>query len=152
MKKIQLGGHRSDTGFKGYAFVDDADFDLVSKYKWHSHEGYAMTNMYIDKKTTLVRMHHLIMGKSKGLDVDHINRNRADNQRSNLRIVTRSENLRNGVNSLNTSGVRGICWHKSAQKWCVEFKINKKKIYLGLFTDIKEASTTLDKAKIKYAY
>jgi hypothetical protein len=152
MKKIQLGGYRSDTKFKGYALVDDVDFDLVSKHKWHSHEGYAMTNVYKDKKTTLVRMHHLIIGKSKGLDIDHINRNRADNQRSNLRIVTRSENLRNGVNPLNTSGFRGLYWHKSAKKWCAEFKINKKKVYLGLFNSKENAIKILNLAKVQYGY
>lgn len=152
MRKIQLGGHRSDTEFQGYALVDDVDFDLVSKYKWHSHDGYAMANVYKDKKTTLVRMHHIIMGKNKGLDIDHINRNRADNQRSNLRVVTRSENLRNGISPKNTSGVRGVNWHKAGKKWCVEFRMNKKKIYLGLFEDKKEAITTLENAKLKYGY
>lgn len=152
MKYIKLGGHRDDTKFQGYALIDDVDFDLVSKHKWHLHDGYAMANAYQNKKTKLIRMHHLIMGKPKGLDVDHINRNRADNQRSNLRIVTRSENLRNGVNPLNTSGIRGVYWHKSASKWCAEFRMDKKKIYLGLFKDIKDAIKTYESAKIQYGY
>lgn len=154
MKKVQLGGYKEGSQITGYALVDYSDFEVISRFKWHlNDEGYAVTRGRNNQKGSLLRMHRLLLGNiAPKMDVDHINRNRLDNRRSNLRVVTRSKNLRNGVNPLNTSGLRGIYWHKSAKKWCAEFKIEKKKFYLGLFEDIKEAARVYLEAKEKYGY
>ncbi len=49
----------------------------------------------------------------------------------------------------NTSGVKGVCWHKSTKKWIVNFCYQGKKKYLGLFSDINEAKNCYEKEKIK---
>lgn len=81
-----------------------------------------------------------VYGEWPSLDIDHINRNKADNRISNLREVTHKQNLQNtGKYSHNTSGHSGVSWYKRDSKWQVKIKHNQKDIYLGYFTDIEEA-------------
>jgi len=73
-------------------------------------------------------------------DVDHIDRNRANNKWSNLREVSTRCNLQNcNLSKNNTYGVNGITWHKRADKWMSQIMINSKSKYLGLFDDFDEA-------------
>jgi hypothetical protein len=73
--------------------------------------------------------------------LDHVNRNRQDNRICNLRIATTKQNNENiSLRSHNTSGHRGVTWHKAAKKWMASVTHNKKQIYLGLFEDVKEAA------------
>lgn len=77
--------------------------------------------------------------------LDHINRIRDDNRICNLRVATVKQNNENiSIRSHNTSGYRGVTWHKTAKKWMASITHNKKQIYLGLFEDIKEAAHTAD--------
>lgn len=87
-------------------------------------------------------MHRVINATPAGLDTDHINGNGLDNRKKNLRTCTRSENLANQTRmSLgNTSGARGVTWHKRGHKWQAQIRRNKKYIYLGLFDTVAEAS------------
>ena len=72
--------------------------------------------------------------------IDHINRNRADNRISNLRDVSHKQNHQNtGKPRNNTSGHTGIGWHKQSSKWVVQIIHNQKKIHLGYFTNIEES-------------
>lgn len=72
--------------------------------------------------------------------IDHINGNRSDNRISNLRQATNMQNHWNTkLRSTNTSGVKGVNFHKKAQKWCAEVWTDGKKNYLGLYEDIEEA-------------
>lgn len=82
---------------KGYATVD-IDETKVQRHNWClSGDGYPMT--YISG--ALVKLHHFVVGKPpKGLVTDHINRDRLDNRKSNLRFVTQRENLLNGAHSV----------------------------------------------------
>jgi hypothetical protein len=117
--------------------LDDQDKHLLKKYHWYLSEGYALA--MIDGKKT--RMHHLILPKKKGFEIDHINRNRSDNRRCNLRYVTSSQNTMNSSKrSDNTSGYRGVWWDKEKKKWRVEIMMNRKKIYIGTFVDIEDAA------------
>lgn len=86
--------------------VDEADLKEVSQHKWYCKNGYAATTYHrkgssrTDKNRNVnVSMHRLLMGAEEGQEVDHIDRNRLNNQRSNLRVVSRSQNLANGIRS-----------------------------------------------------
>ena len=73
-------------------------------------------------------------------ELDHINGVRSDNRFSNLRDVSHTENQRNcGLASNNTSGYRGVCFHKQMQRWMARVHVNDKKIYLGLFDTPEDA-------------
>lgn len=73
--------------------------------------------------------------------IDHINGMRNDNKFSNLRCASNAENMHNiGKYVTNTSGFKGVSWHKAAKKWCAQIKIDGKRIYLGLFESADLAS------------
>jgi hypothetical protein len=83
------------------ALVDDADYLLLSRHKWHYHRsGYAARSEYIgtgrkDNRFRTVYMHRVIIDAPPGAVVDHINGDRLDNRRVNLRLCTAAENARN---------------------------------------------------------
>lgn len=139
------------------ALVDDEDFERLSQFKWCAYTGgcnyYAMTNIRKkDGKRTSLQMHRFIMSvfDSKTI-IDHINGNGLDNRKDNLRICTQAENTRNRSKSLNnTSGFKGVYWHKYDKKWHAQIIINYKKIHLGIFTCKIEAAQAYNQAAIKY--
>lgn len=114
--------------------------------------GYLVTSV----RKKLYVAHRLIWAYVHGVwpknDIDHINGNRADNRIENLREATRAENLQNRTvrNKNNTSGYPGVYWCKNKQKWCVEIKINRKKISLGNYDSKEDAVCARITGKKKY--
>jgi len=131
MRKIKLTQGK-------YTIVDDNDFERLNQWKWcYNSWGYA--KMGQNYKTIL--MHRLIMKTPEGMETDHINGDRLDNRRSNLRICTNAQNHWNRKKQKNnTSKYTGIRWHKEGKKWEATVQFNKKKIYLGLFKNKTEAA------------
>lgn len=121
----------------GFVLVDDVDYPILNQYKWYLHtSGYARTSLYVEKKHVKLYMHRLIMNTPRHLSTDHINGNRLDNRRSNLRICTESQNRMNtGLRSNNKSGYKGVSWDKEKKKWTVRVRIEGKAKYLGYFTN-----------------
>ncbi len=130
---------------KGYALVDEGDIGLVSGYKWYLHpRGYAGHK----NGKFQVLMHRLVMGITKG-EIDHINRNKLDNRRRNLRVVTASQNQAwKSIQSNNTSGYRGVRWSKNA--WQAGIKVNGRGIYLGRYQVKEDAARAYDQAAKTY--
>lgn len=94
-------------------------------------------------------MHNLI--KQTELYVDHKNHKTTDNRKSNLRIVTNSQNCMNRKLVINnTSGVTGVSWDKKSNKWHSRIGINNKEISLGFFSDFNEAVNVRKQAEQKY--
>lgn len=131
------------------AIVSDRDFKELSKYKWHvTAQGYAGRGKVIDGKRTVVLMHREI---KQGKEIDHINCDRLDNRRSNLRISTRSQNMANTpIRSTNTSGYKGVSWSKSNKKWYSYICIEGKTKCIGHFTDKLEAAKAYNLEARKY--
>jgi hypothetical protein len=76
-----------------------------------------------------IRMHRLLLNAMPKLQIDHVNRNKHDNRKSNLRIATFSQNNMNKtIGSNNTSGVRGVNWDEKRKMWRVRVWNNKKEI------------------------
>jgi hypothetical protein len=111
--KIPLGVEAKD----GYALVDK-EFAWVDKYKWRlSNDGYPVTNSF-GQRGYNNRLHHLVIGREKGMVVDHISRDKLDNRTANLRHASYSLNTINrGLQSNNKSGYRGVFWHKETSSW-----------------------------------
>lgn len=85
--------------------------------------------------------------------IDHINGVRMDNRIVNLRVVTNEENSKNRRLSKNsTSGVMGVCWHKSNKKWQAQIYNNGKAIYLGAYDNIEDAISARADAEARYGY
>lgn len=96
-----------------YALIDDEDYDqLIALKGWRVNaKGYACIQ-YKDKKTgksAVILMHRIIMSAPGGMDVDHINGDRLDNRRENLRLATRSQNLQNRIKrKIGSSRYKGV--------------------------------------------
>ena len=82
--------------------------------------------------------------------LDHVDLNKSNNRIANLRKATMSENLRNIATPIhNTSGFKGVYWHKRASKWAARIKHNQKDIHLGLFKEIHDAVACVTEARNK---
>lgn len=130
--------------------VDLDIFNEIKEYNWHVEwkkdvKGYYVSHTkylgIVDNKPKYetVFLHNYIMQQQKGYVVDHINHNRLDNRKSNLRIVSYSDNSKNrkGKNSNNTSGYRNVSWVDG--KWLVQLQVDGKNKRLGRFEDVHEA-------------
>lgn len=133
------------------ALIDNADFKLVSKHKWYlgSH-GYAVTTVAAGKK---VLMHRLLMNPPAKQCVDHINGEKLDNRRPNLRNCTPSQISRNGV-GWGKSGYKGVYLMKTPYKlrkpWQAHISFDGRKYHLGFLAKDKEAAAAYNEAATKH--
>lgn len=135
----------------GFTLIDSDFVEIASKYKWHTTNGYVLHSI----ERGSIFLHHLVMGfdkkSNKDMVCDHINRDRKDNRRENLRIATNQENAINkGKQSNNTSGYPGVHFGKRRGVWEASIKINRVKINLGRFDTREEAIDARIKAEKKY--
>lgn len=132
------------------AIVDDEDYEALSQWKWTYFEcGYACRNIRNRKEgwQKKIYMHHQVIGRSTNKHVDHINGNKLDNRKSNLRFATQHENMCNtGIRANNKSGYKGVSWHKQVNKWTVRIRTDTNYASLGLFDDKIEAAKAYDRA------
>lgn len=147
MKQIKLTQNR-------FALVDDSDFEWLNQFKWsvNSNKYVWRYTGRINRKTKGITMHKLIMKTPKGLQIDHINGDRFDNRRCNLRICTCSQNCMNRkATTKSTTGYRGVTRiPKYKAIWQARIEINGKKISLGFFDDPKQAALAYNHAALKY--
>ena len=148
---------------------DAEDEDKISKYNWcvlqasaqpgkfyvftmvpHPAGGWYHAPSGRQRRKTSLFLHQLIMETPKGMVTDHINGDPLDNRKQNLRICTQAENVRNrraGKN--NTSGFKGVSWHKRTNSWHARIDHNKKPIHIGCFEDKEEAARAYDRKAIE---
>ena len=139
------------------ALVDDEDYESLNSYKWCTAK--VIRTLYAhritprkDGKQTLLLMHRVLLGleKGDGKYVDHIDHDGLNNQKSNLRIVTVSQNQMNRIPHKNTSSkYKGVYWYKKNKRWRSQIMINYKQIYLGQFEDEKEAARAYNRKAIE---
>ena len=126
--------------------VDDEDFDLLIKKSWSLNgQGYPVA--WHQGKTK--KAHRLIIETQNGLVTDHINGNKLDNRKSNLRLVTQSQNCQNQSirKSKKTSKFKGVCWHKNNKTWTAYITGTPSKIkHLGSFKSEQVAAEAYNKA------
>lgn len=130
------------------ALIDEEDYQWLNQWKWTFDGYYAYKK---DENGKTIRMHNLIMNTPKGMDTDHINQNKLDNRKLNLRITTRSQNKMNvGLQSNNKSGIRGTYWNKERNKWTVQIGLNGKMLHVGHFSNLSDARVARINAENKY--
>jgi hypothetical protein len=150
------------------AQVDDEDWEHVSTYRWSMAGGkgsrgrYAATSVKVDGRVTTLYMHRVVAHRAGILDslrieagargrwshsIDHINGNKLDNRRANLRLLDRQQQMLNtndGLRKTNTSGYRGVTFDKRratfAKPWKASVMVNYKYKNLGYYATAEEAS------------
>lgn len=115
-------------------------------------EGYIVLT-YKGKKYLAHRLAYAFMTGEfppEGYEVDHIDGNTTNNTWSNLRLATHSQNMHNSkLRANNSSGYKGVTWHKHANKWIAQIQVNGNQIYLGSFNSAEEANSAVMQARVK---
>lgn len=117
--------------------IDDMDADLLYTTWCISPSGY----VYTKKFNKSVYLHRIILSRKLGRQLngrkettDHINGNKCDNRRENIRLATNTQNNWNTRPKKNgRSKYKGVCWHEGKQSWMVFIRNGVKRIYLGIF-------------------
>ena len=141
-----------DGAIRAHTVVDVADVSLVNKWVWRLHHGYAARVQRTDGSLYYFSLHRVILGleREDGRDVDHINRDRLDNRRVNLRPISPAENAQNRTNQTTArSKYRGVAWYSPDQKWRVRVTASGKVHYFGYFTDEDAAGVVAKAARAR---
>lgn len=127
------------------ALIDDADAPEILRYSWYvNSKGYAERSAGRRRK---VIMHRQLMEGCTAPEIDHVNGNKLDNRRVNLRGVTASQNQMNKGKQPNcTSRYKGVSWNKAARKWMARITKDGSTRYLGSFESEREAARIYNKA------
>ena len=137
--------------------VDDEDYEKINQYKWRfSNKQGVATQVQISgsgklgtqKRKTLL-LHRFILNAPRGLEVDHKNGDKLDNRRSNLRVCSHAENMRNRkVSKATLSGFKGV--RSNGSRWQAYIMFNEKFINLGQHDTRKDAARAYNKAALVY--
>ena len=140
------------------SLIDAEDAEELSRVKWRSmagrHQVRAVRTTPRDEqcKQQTILMHRHISKPLPDQEVDHRDQHIhfdykvVDNRRQNLRNVTKSQNHANQRKMLGSSCYKGVSWYKRYEKWMSQITVNRRRIYLGLFTSQLEAAHAYNQA------
>lgn len=131
---------------KDKILVDREDEILLTIFAWWNCNGYART---ILSDGTTEYLHRMIMKARPGETIDHINRNKLDNRKFNLRLCTQSQNMGNQEARKKSSKYKGVMWEKSRKKYKAQLTVNGKATFLGRFVCEWEAAKAYNRAAQK---
>lgn len=123
--------------------VDSEDYNYLNQWKWKNLRGYAARTVRVDGKHKNLLMHRELTNAQKGEEVDHINRNKLDNRKENLRIVGHY------INSHNREKGSGVHKPKGRNKWYAQIYVNNVRTHIGCFDTREEAIVARMNAEIK---
>jgi len=138
--KVQLGGHRGTNEIQGYALIDAIDVEFVSRYRWSLINGYATRGGHVEGVGhRMIRLHREILNLEHGdeREVDHVNRDRLDCRRRNIRIGSHKLNTQN-VPPYGSTGYRGVRL-TSTGRYQAHATIDGKFHHLGVYETAAEA-------------
>ena len=133
-----------------FALVDEADFEKLSKYRWHCMR--AGNNLYACRceGRRVIMMHREILEVPAELYVDHINHDGLDNRRCNLRSCTPAQNSYNRrPTGMGTSRCKGVSWKSELRRWCAAIGFAGRMIHIGYFDYEMDAAIAYDDKAIE---
>ena len=130
--------------------VDKEDFYKVKNWSWCvGKQGYPVANINHSVK----KINWVLFPTIKHKVQDHINGNKLDNRKSNIRYCTQNENSKNcGISKNNSTGVSGVILIKNvhSSKYLARIMVDRKEIYLGRYDTLEEATKVRYEAEKKY--
>ena len=130
--------------------VDDTDYEILSKHEWRLFDGYARRYEVINGAKRVILMHRQILNFPHGYDVDHIDRKKLNNQRSNLRPVTKRQNQYNRLGvSGSTSPYKGVSWFNPGKCWRASICNEGHYEHIGLFATEQDAAAAYNAVAAK---
>jgi hypothetical protein len=130
-----------------YTYVDAADYEWLKRYHWHLNSGYAAR--YENRKP--IFMHREILPPPRGMVVDHIDGNKANNCRCNLRVATREQNSRNQrKHNGSVSVFKCVFYCRKNRKWYVKCQYQGKRHRFGPFDTEVEAALAYDRKAVEW--
>lgn len=140
--KIFLTGAHTNS----YMLVDGEDYDFIRQHVWHQASGVARTRIERNKYIFA----HRVIARRMGIYekfISHKNGNKLDNRRSNIIAANKSISslISKRVSKNSSSNLKGVTWHRKAEKWCASVFINGVHHYLGLFNDARDAAEAREK-------
>lgn len=148
METIQLNMPLIQLNNGEFVEVDKDVYGEIKNFNWRYQKSANGSSGYA---VATIKMHRLITNARKEEVVDHINHDKLDNRRENLRIVTHSQNIHNRPPSVNNkSGYKGVHWIKKEKVWASRISVNGKRIFLGYFENLEDAARAYDKAAKKH--
>lgn len=142
--EIQLG-----RGYVAIVYSDTYERLKLGRWPWRAQvhpRGYVYAAC---SRGGMVYLHRVIMGDPRGLMVDHRDRDTLNCRDDNLRIATTGQNRANaGRVRRNSSGLKGVTWHKSSGKWLSTITKDGIRYYLGLYQHKKRAAVAHDRAAL----
>ncbi len=151
--KAKTGGRAYIKLTKGrFAVIDWKDFNDLIQFAWHlTSHGYASRNRKYRTVPRIEYMHRRIAAAPDGMEVDHINGDKLDNRRANLRVCSRSQNAYNmRARKDNKARIKGVHFISRANRWCAQIGFRNKNHYLGIFKTAEEAKAAYNAAAIKH--
>lgn len=140
--------------------IDAQKWNKIKKYRWHIKKNTQSNTYYVatigrtntNESRKTIRLHRFITNcEDSNIICDHKNRNPLDNRLKNIRFGNR---INNGINvSLrkdNSSGYKGVHWHKQSNKWRVQINIKGKRTHIGMFTNVINAALAYNEVAKKY--
>lgn len=131
------------------ALIDAEDLPLVQQFKWRMSDAKRSIRYVIASrpagylgKSQNISLHRLVLGEPQGVLIDHINRDRLDNRKQNLRIATPSQNAMNRPSN-NASGYKGV--HQHQGRWRAQVKVNGARYRSASFPTAEEAAREYDR-------
>lgn len=157
MKKLRVRIQGTDKYV--ISLLDDEDYEWAKEYTWvldaRPRCGYVLRRTTVGsrrsgRKNKIYFLHKLINKTPDGFHTDHINRNKLDNRKENLRTVTARENAHNlGVGKKNKSGYKGVSFYGAYNKWRAGISHKGAKYFIGYYDTAIEAAKAYDTAAIE---
>lgn len=141
-------------GIRAYVRVDAEDHEALSRHRWSLHQrGYAcrwVPGRYGNGATSFMHRELLGLEPGDGLQGDHINRDRLDNRKANLRVVTIQQQRQNQEPRGKASRYRGVCFNRQRGAWYARVRLDGKTYYLGQHATEEEAAEAASRFRAEH--